>query len=76
VEEIQGQYMGLLKFTPESWAELERLYGCLDQMARDSIHMTRMLQLFILQSKIPVVALPYLGEWYEFDSATDLNVKL
>lgn len=72
VNDIQGQYMGLLRFTPESWAEIVRLRTGLPPQQRDKVHMTNTLQQVIDARQIPIHALPYVGEWGEVDSSEDL----
>ncbi len=74
VEEIEGQYMGLLKFTPEGWSEVARLRSTLNTMERDAMHMTGTLQMAIeANDGLAIAATPYVGEWAEFDSETDLD---
>ena len=72
VDEIQGQYMGLLRFTPEAWMEMLRIRSGLTSEQCDKIHMTGILQKVIDAGRLIVAALPYTGEWGEIDSATDL----
>ena len=72
VEEIQGQYMGLLRFVPEAWAEVERIRDCLTPRDRDRMHMTGTLQKIIEADRLSVAAVPYRGEWGEVDNANDL----
>ena len=72
VEEVEGQYMGLLRFTPESWAEVVRIRTTLTPAQRDKMHMTGTLQKVIEAGRVPVRALPYNGEWGEVDSEEDL----
>jgi choline kinase len=74
VSEIQGQYMGLLRFTPLGWAEVLRIRAGLIPAERDRMHMTGILQKIIEQRTVPIEALPYIGEWGEFDSAEDLGL--
>ncbi len=73
VEEIEGQYMGLLRFTPEGWKEVIRIRDGLGQADRDSMHMTGTLQLVIDAGLVPISAVQYSGEWGEVDNQTDLN---
>lgn len=73
IHEIEGQYMGLLKFTPKSWAELAHIRSQLQAEQSDKMHMTGILQKVIEAGKIPVMAVPYIGEWGEIDSASDLE---
>ncbi|KHA74460.1 nucleotidyl transferase [Pseudomonas chlororaphis] len=74
VDDVQGQYMGLLRFTPEGWAEVVRLRAELSPQQRDSMHMTNTLQRVIDAGRVPVAAVAYTGEWGEVDSSEDLSV--
>jgi choline kinase len=73
VEEIQGQYMGLLRLSPAGWTEIMRIRSELTQEDRDRMHMTGTLQRVIDSMQIKVRALPYEGDWGEFDSVTDFS---
>lgn len=70
--EVQGQYMGLLRFTPEGWAEVLRIRSGLTTEQCDKMHMTGTLQKVIDARRIAIAAVPYAGEWGEVDSAEDL----
>lgn len=72
VEEVEGQYMGLLRFTPEGWLEVERIRSALPTDTQDRMHMTGTLQQVITAGRVPIDALPYRGKWGEVDSAEDL----
>lgn len=72
IDEVEGQYMGLLRFTPEGWAEIKRIRALLEDNVCDRMHMTGTLQAVIEEGKIPVMALPYRGQWGEVDSSEDL----
>lgn len=74
VDDVQGQYMGLLRFTPEGWAEVVRLRAELSPQQRDSMHMTNTLQRVIDAGRVPIEAIAYNGEWGEVDSSEDLSV--
>lgn len=73
VEEVQGQYMGLLRFTPEGWAEVLRIRSGLTSAQCDKMHMTGTLQKVIDAGRIAIAAVPYAGEWGEVDCANDLD---
>jgi choline kinase len=73
VAEVQGQYMGLLRFTPEGWAEVTRVRAGLTSDQRDAMHMTGTLQAIIVAGRVAIAAVPYTGEWGEVDSADDLE---
>lgn len=72
IDEVQGQYMGLLRFSPEGWAEVVRIREKLSPELCDRMHMTGTLQKVIEACRIPVAAVPYEGAWGEVDSAEDL----
>ena len=73
VEEIEGQYMGLLRFTPYGWNEVKYLRSVLTSDQQDRMHMTGTLELIVNHGKIPIVALPYVKTWGEVDSIDDLS---
>jgi choline kinase len=73
LQEVQGQYMGLLRFTPQAWQEALRVVHSLPESERNAIHMTATLQRIIDAQRVPIRAVPYDGEWFEFDSASDLS---
>jgi choline kinase len=74
VEEVQGQYMGLLRFTPKAWVEIARIMGDLTSVERDKIHMTGTLQRVIEAGRVNVAAVAYKGGWGEIDSVMDLDM--
>jgi choline kinase len=73
VEEIDGQYMGLLRFTPSSWDEVVRVRAGLTDSERDKMHMTGTLQKIIEAGRIAVSAIRYDRYWGEIDSLEDLT---
>lgn len=74
LDQIEGQYMGLLRFTPEGWAEIKRLRGEMIAEDADRLHMTGTLQKVIEADRIAIQAIPYVGDWGEVDSSADLAV--
>lgn len=72
VDEVQGQYMGLLRFTPDAWHEISGIRAALPPDVRDRMHMTGTLQKVIEAGRLPISALPYAGEWGEVDNGDDL----
>lgn len=69
VQEVQGQYMGLLRFTPEGWAEVKRIRDGLTPKECDQMHMTGTLQRVIEGGRVAIEAIPYELCWGEVDSA-------
>jgi choline kinase len=72
VHEVEGQYMGLLRFTPEGWSEMLRIRTGMTSEQCDKMHMTGTLQKVIDAGRVTIAAVPYTGEWGEIDSAADL----
>ena len=73
VDEVQGQYMGLLRITPESWNYISRVLAKFPENERDEVSMTRILQAVIEQLKFPIIGVPYKNDWGEIDSESDLQ---
>jgi choline kinase len=73
VAEVEGQYMGLLRFTPTAWGAVERLLGGLTAARVDGLDMTSLLQALVdAGERVGTVACR--GAWAEVDSAGDLAV--
>ena len=73
IDEVEGQYMGLLRFTPRGWGESWRANRAAPQHDSDQIHMTALLQQVIDAGRVNIAAVPYRDEWGEFDSARDFT---
>ena len=70
--EIMGQYMGLLKLSPESWPEMNQIRSALSKSENQSLQMTQLLQKIIHKKALNVTGVAYSQKWYEIDSAQDL----
>lgn len=71
LEYVQGQYMGLLRFTPAGWAAVEVVLAGLEPASRDRLDMTALLRLLLDQGAgIEAIAAPW--PWGEVDSESDL----
>ena len=72
LSEIQGQYMGLLKFTPESFDWIKSVInGDISLLAK--LDMTSLLQ-GLIKKGFNIKAVPWKSPWCEIDSADDLAV--
>lgn len=71
LEQIQGQYMGLLKFTPAGWGQVRNILDDLSATARDKLDMTALLSRLIARD-VAVQAVAAIGGWGEVDSESDL----
>ncbi len=69
--EINGQFMGLLRFTPHGWSAVESLIGQLDPALVDRLDMTSLLGRLIQQGT-PIQGVGITDSWFEVDSETDL----
>ena len=74
IEEIQGQFMGLMKILPEGWVEIERVLQGLSDTERDTIDTTHTLSRIVKENKISIVAVPYTNDWGEVDLESDLTL--
>ncbi|MCI8548788.1 MAG: phosphocholine cytidylyltransferase family protein [Bacilli bacterium] len=71
-EEVQGQFMGLLRFTPESWSWVEKTVR--EPLAKpvNKLDMTTLLQ-ELLQRGYPVQTISTGELWLECDSEQDIE---
>lgn len=73
LDEIEGQYMGVLKFTPKGWKLIEDYLNNLPKEQSDKMDMTTLLS-GIIKKGIEVYGVPYSGLWLEADNENDLLV--
>ena len=71
--EVQGQYMGLLKFTPAGWARVEAFRASLPAEQADRLDMTGTLAR-LLAGGVEIRTVAIAERWYEIDQASDLAV--
>ena len=71
LDEIRGQYMGLLKFTPAGWGAVETYLNSQSRVVLDRMDMTSLLSALI-QNGQWIEAVPVAGGWGELDSNDDL----
>lgn len=74
IEDIAGQYMGLLKFTPPAWDAIETLLLTLDAPTRDSLDMTSMLRRMLARKELPIDTFSTDGQWGEIDNPGDVKL--
>ena len=81
IEEVQGQYMGLIKFSSNILNEVKGLYHSLDRRALydgkklPEMYMTTFLR-ELIQAGVPCQSVPIQGGWLEIDEPSDLNVSI
>ena len=73
LDEIQGQYMGLLRFSPAGWSRVEDLLAGLPADRQDSLDMTALLQL-LLADGMEIGTVAATEPFYEVDTESDLRL--
>jgi L-glutamine-phosphate cytidylyltransferase len=74
IEDIEGQYMGLLKFTPTAWSAVQALLGGLDAPIRDRLDMTGLLRRLLAGKAVPITTFGTDGQWGEIDNPGDVEL--
>jgi choline kinase len=80
-EDIEGQYIGLLKIGASAWPKLRAFYQRLDRQASydgkdfDNMYMTSFVQA-VIDRLMPVTAVPIQGGWLEIDVPSDLSISV
>ena len=74
IEDIEGQYMGLLKFTPSSWTIIEGLLAILDPPVRDRLDMTGLLRRLLAAKALPIGTYASHSQWGEIDNPGDAEL--
>jgi choline kinase len=72
IEDIEGQYMGLFKFTPPAWRAVEELLAALDPAIRDRLDVTALLRRLLAANAVPIDTLGASGQWGEIDNPEDV----
>jgi len=73
-DDIEGQYMGLLKFTPSAWSMVEALLDTLDPAVRDRLDMTGLLRRLLNEDQLPIQTFGTDGNWGEIDNPDDVAI--
>mgnify|MGYP001365952104 CR=1 FL=1 len=73
LSEIEGQYMGLLKFNPTGWKCFKTAYLGLSILKRKKMSVTSLLDYIVRKSIIDIKAIPYEEKWGEVDTINDVN---
>lgn len=73
IDEIKGQYMGLLKISTKGWKIIYNYLSNLSREEYDLLCITSMLQ-NLIQSGVEISAVPINDCWYEVDNENDLKL--
>ena len=72
IEEVEGQYVGLLFFTPKGWNVFQAVIDGLSGLVRDRLDMTSALNKLIQKDEIDMHGVAIEGLWGEVDHPSDL----
>lgn len=73
LSEIEGQYMGLIKFTPESWDWVKKVIKKPLPKPIEKLDMTTLINILIEDGKV-VSVIPYNELWLECDTEKDIEI--
>lgn len=73
LDEIEGQYMGLLRISSLGWKQITSLLSEMTADERDQLDMTSLLAL-MLERNTKIGSVPVSGRWCEIDSESDLEL--
>jgi choline kinase len=71
LDQVEGQYMGLLKITAEGWSQISGYIASLPMPEQYQLDMTGLLQRMLIQGAI-INTVPIEDRWFEVDSVGDL----
>jgi choline kinase len=72
-EQIAGQYIGLMRWTPSAWLRFGGVLRALQSTeAGRRVDMTAALRLLVRRHHAAIAAVPVEGPWFEFDSERDV----
>lgn len=74
IEEIQGQYMGLLKFNPRGWQAVQGTRSRMRPAENRALQMTQALDILVQAKRVGIRGLPWRGFWGEVDQIRDLQI--
>jgi L-glutamine-phosphate cytidylyltransferase len=74
IADIEGQYMGLLKFAPAAWTVIEGVLAALDPPVRDKLDMTGLLRRLLAAKALPIGTYGTNSQWGEIDNPGDVEL--
>jgi len=76
-ERIEGQYIGLMRWTPPAWTRFGGVLRALQSSeAGRRVDMTAALRLLLREHRAAIAAVPVDGPWFEFDSERDVELGM
>ena len=74
LDDIQGQYIGLIKITPEGWKKVKRHVAMASEATVQQMDMTTLLGRMIREEICAVHGVPCSGVWGEVDWPSDMDM--
>jgi L-glutamine-phosphate cytidylyltransferase len=74
IDEIEGRYIGLLKFTPSAWQAVDTVLAELDAPTRDQLSMTGLLRRLLAMKLVAIGTVGTDGQWGKIDSPSDVGL--
>jgi len=74
INDIQGQYMGLIKITPRSWSKISDFIQENSTNDWKKCQFTQLIKCLIQNNILDIHAIPYYGSWGEIDTISDLDL--
>jgi len=71
LEQVEGQYMGLLKITAKGWSQISSYLATLPIHEQKQLDMTSLLQRMLTHGTV-IKTVPIKDRWFEVDSVNDL----
>lgn len=74
IKDIQGQYMGLMKITPNGWKKIQNHIRTYYKNKIDNLDITNFLSTFVKDKKNKILVKKIRASWYEIDNQKDLMI--
>ena len=73
-KDIQGQYMGMMKFKPNTWKKFKKIVLKKFLKNINNIYLTDAIQCVIEEGNIPIFGIKYENKWMEIDNLKDYKI--
>jgi choline kinase len=74
LNEIEGQYMGIIKIKPLGWAKILKIINSIDEDKFMKIDFTSLLNLLICKDELSIKCIAYKDKWGEVDHPSDFKI--
>ena len=73
-KDIQGQYMGMMKFKPNTWKKFKKIVLKKFSKNINNIYLTDAIQCVIEEGNVPIFGIKYENKWMEIDNLKDYKI--